>query len=79
MEKYKKASIVGLWLYFVISTLVTFQEYPAVLEGREFYLGTKVILQIWLLGICIWYPMNPYGLWPNIMVGIHIIVSNIHG
>lgn len=79
MEKYKKASIVGLWLYFVISTLVTFQEYPAVLEGRELYLGTKVVLQIWLLGICIWYPMNPYGLWPNIMVGIHIIVSNIHG
>ncbi len=79
MEKYKKASIVGLCLYFVISTLITFQEYPAVLEGRELYLGTKIILQIWLLGICIWYPMNPYGLGPNIMVGIHVIVSNIHG
>jgi signal transduction histidine kinase len=79
LGKYKKASIVALWLYFVISTFVTFHEYPSVLEGRELYLGSKVVLQIWLLGICIWYPMNPYGLWPNVAVGIHVVVANMHG
>lgn len=79
MERYKKASIVGLWLYFIISTLVTLNEYPSIQIGQDLYLGTKVLLQIWLLGICIWYPMNPFGLWPNLIVGIHIITSNIHG
>lgn len=79
MERYKKAGIVALWLYFVISTLTTFHEYPSIHQGQDLYLGTKVILQIWLLGICIWYPMNPFGLLTNLMVGIHIIASNIHG
>lgn len=79
MERYKKASLVALWLYFIISTLVTFQEYPSIVSGQELYLGIKILLQIWLLGICIWYPMNPYGLGPNLMVGIHVIVSNMHG
>jgi signal transduction histidine kinase len=79
LERYKKASIIALWLYFVISTLVTFHEYPSVLASEDLYLGTKVVLQIWLLGICIWYPMKPYGTWPNLMVGIHVVVSNMHG
>jgi len=79
LDKFKKASIIALWLYFIISTLITFHEYPSIKEGQDLYLGTKVLLQIWLLGICIWYPKNSFGKWPNLMVGIHVVVSNIHG
>jgi signal transduction histidine kinase len=79
LEKYKKASIVALWLYFVISTLVTFHEYPSIAVDQDLYLFTKIFLQIWLLGICVWYPTDPYGLAANLMVGIHVVVSNIHG
>lgn len=79
MERYKKASIVSLWLYLIISTLVTFHEYSSIVGAQDLYLATKILLQIWLLGLCIWYPMNPYGLAPNLWVGIHVVASNIHG
>lgn len=79
MERYKKASLVALWLYFIISTAVTFHEYSSITVGRGLYLWTKIVLQVWLLAICLWYPTNPYGVAQNLMVGIHVIVSNIQG
>ena len=79
MEKYRRASSVTLWLYFIISSVVTFHEYPSIISGNDLYLETKILLQIWLLGICLWYPTNPLGIAPNLMVGIHVVASNMHG
>lgn len=79
MEKYKRASTVTLWLYFIVSSLITFHEYPSIITGNDLYLATKILLQIWLLGICLWYPTNPLGVVPNLAVGIHVVVSNMHG
>lgn len=79
MEKYRKAGLVALWVYFVISTLVTFHEYANILVDRDWYLGLKIFLQIWLLFMCFWIKRDPYGIAPNLWVGIHIICSNMHG
>lgn len=79
MEKYRKAGATVLWVYFWVSTLVTFSEYSAITEGKSLYLILKIILQIWLLGLCVWIKRDPYGVAPNLWVGIHIFCSNIHG
>lgn len=79
MERYKKASVIALWVYFLISTVITVYEYQAINVGKDLYLFLKIILQIWLLGLCIWIKKDPYGVAPNLWVGIHIILSNIHG
>lgn len=79
MEKYKKVGPVALWIYFLISTAITFYEYAAITVGQDLYLVLKIILQICLLGLCFWIKKDPYGVAPNLWVGIHIICSNIHG
>ncbi|WP_413288760.1 sensor histidine kinase [Bdellovibrio sp. HCB337] len=79
MAKYRKAGLVALWVYFVISTLTTFHEYANISVGKDLYLGIKIVLQIWLLFLCIWIKRDPYGIAPNLWVGIHVICSNIHG
>lgn len=79
MEKYRKAGVASLWLYFIISSLTTLHEYPSIVTGQGWYLGTKILLQSTLLWLCFWYKQKPYGVMPNLLVGIHVMVSNIHG
>lgn len=69
----------ALWIYFLISSLSTFYEYTSILVGKEWYLGLKIILQIWLLYLCFWIKRDPYGVRPNLWVGVHVICSNMHG
>jgi len=79
MEKYKKVGVLSLWVYFFVYALTSFYEYPAIAEGRDLYLATKLILLALILVLIYWLKKNPYGVAPNLCAGIHCIVSNIHG
>lgn len=79
MNKYKHARLISIWVYFVVSTLVTLPEYQSITEGQNLYLITKILLQLWLVGLYFWLKKDAYGTTVNLWVGIHIIASNIHG
>jgi signal transduction histidine kinase len=68
-----------MWVYFIVSTAMTFFEYPNIQAHRDWYLLSKILLQLWLLGLCWWIHRDPLGVKANLWVGIHVIVSNIHG
>jgi signal transduction histidine kinase len=79
LEKYKKASFYCLIAFLVISVPGCFAELSSIQTHREFYMGGKIFLHLWLVWLCFLIRKDAFKISNNLQVGSMMMLYTIHG